>query len=171
MRALAALLCLAAPALSCTRAPAVLTDEEQRAVTAEVREAIIDLRAAMNAQDPQRVSTRYDRSGDFAYVGCTELILGGAEYRRITSPYYSASRSVTFEQEVVHIRALDRHAAVVAMRGSSTRAPHLFWTQVWIKDGSGRWVVGHEHESWPGCREPRGAHPPTAPPGTTGTIR
>jgi ketosteroid isomerase-like protein len=44
------------------------------------------------------------------------------------------------------------------VRGSSTEQEWLLFTQVYVQDDAGRWVVAHEHVSWPGAEAPR-RHP------------
>ena len=63
-----------------------------------------------------------------------------------------------FEQELLSIQILTPTVAVAALRGHSTEAEALFWTEVLQKGEDGRWLITYEHESWPGCSVPTGAH-------------
>jgi ketosteroid isomerase-like protein len=117
------------------------------------------LTAAMNSHDPDSVLSFYLDSDEFVYVGCTDLMFGRDTYSTLVAPYYRNSTDVTFQQEILEIQVLNRTAAVVTLRGSSTEAPSLFWTEVLVRQDDGRWTIAHEHESWPGCDEPPALHP------------
>ena len=169
MRLLIALL-LPISFLACTASSGPLSDNERQAVVEEVSDAVGQLREAMNAFDADRVMSFYADGPDFIYVGCTELHFGET-YSNIASLYYRPSRGVTFEQELVQVKVLGPATAVVTMRGSSSQAPHLFWTQIWVRNADGGWAITHTHQSWPGCNEPRGGHPGTSTPDSAGLLR
>jgi len=154
-----ALLCAA-----CTPAPAAFTDQDRQAVSQEVRAAVEQLTEAMNAHDGDRVVSFYPGVPDFVYLGCTDYQIGGQSFAARVAPYYRANPDVTFEQRIVSLRVLGANAAVVSLRGRSTVAPNLFWTQVWERGEEGDWGVIVEHESWPGCSEPSAGHPPMGEP-------
>jgi hypothetical protein len=62
------------------------------------------------------------------------------------------------EQAVLFVQVLSPTVAVATLRGSSTEANALFWTEVLQKSEDGRWLITYEHESWPDCSTPRGPH-------------
>lgn len=146
---------------ACTTGPSDFTEMERQAVAGEIAVAVEDLTEAMNAGDAEAVLSFYRDSEDFTYLGCTEYILGGATFARIVTPYYDADRDEVFELGIVRTIVLGPDAAAVSLRGRSSSEPALFWTQIWVREGS-RWVVALEHESWPGCREPSASHPMTS---------
>ncbi|MFC1661453.1 YybH family protein [Gemmatimonadota bacterium] len=148
---------------ACQAPPSPFTQAQRDSVEAEVREAIEKLTEAMNAHDPDRVLSFYRESDEFVYVGCTDLMFGWDTFSTLVEPYYSTRTDVTFQRETLAIQALDLDAAVVTLRGSSTQAPALFWTQVLVREDDGRWAIAHEHESWPGCNDPPPLHPTGAP--------
>jgi ketosteroid isomerase-like protein len=161
MRPIALHVLLALAVASCAASHAPLSDEDRQAVVSEVGQAVEGLRDAMNAQDAEQVLSFYDLDPDFVYVSCTEFFFG-TRFRTVADLYYRPSRGVTFEQELVKVVALSPEAAVVTIRGSSSRAAHLFWTQVWVKKAGAGWVIDHVHQSWPDCTEPRTPHPGTS---------
>jgi len=159
MRPLAISLLLALVSAACTASPIAEADRE--AVVQEVRTAVEGLTDAMNAQDAERVLSFYDLGPDFVYLSCTEFFFG-SRFRAVADLYYRPSRGVTFEQELVQVDVLSHDAAVATIRGSSSRAAHLFWTQVWVRNAENGWSITHVHQSWPDCAEPRTPHPGTA---------
>lgn len=161
MRRLVASLLLAPLVASCAPSATPLTEKDRQAIVEEVTEAVGRLRDAMNAHDAERVMSFYDIGPDFIYVSCTDFFLG-TRYRTVASLYFRPSRGVTFEQELVQVKVLAPDAAVATIRGSSSQAPHLFWTQVWVRKADGGWIITQAHQSWPGCLEPRSPHPGTA---------
>jgi uncharacterized protein (TIGR02246 family) len=128
-------------------------------VEVEVRELIGELTEAMNSHDPDQVLSFYRESEEFIYVGCTDLMFGWETFSTLVEPFYRNSVDVTFEQEILGIQVLSPTTAVVTLQGSSTEAQALFWTEVLVQEPDGRWVIAHEHESWPGCPEPPPLHP------------
>jgi hypothetical protein len=137
------------------------TDADQAALAQEVRETLEGLTAAMNSHDPDEIFTYFRQGEEFLYLGCTEFLLGWQTFSSRVGPYYRANDSVSFHQEPVRIQVLSPTVAVAALRGGSTEAPDLFWTQVLVKE-EGRWLITHEHESWPGCSPPSAPHPFTS---------
>ena len=160
VRATATLLLLGA--VSCSAPDESTPANEPGAVAAEVAEAVAALTGAMNAHDRETVMSFYVDDPDFVYVGCTGFIFGGANFKRIVGSSYEANREVQFRQDVVNTKVLSPTAAVVTLRGGSTEAPDLFWTQTW-ESVEGQWRVVGVHESWPGCSEPQDSHPFTTP--------
>jgi len=144
--------------LGCQAQPAALTDEARREVDAQVRAASASLLEAMNAGDAPGVMGFYRDDPSFYYLGCTDYILGSEDFRRIVTPFYRPDAPVTFDLGVVATQVLAPDVAVVSLRGSSSVAPSLFFTQVWVNE-AGAWKVSAEHESWPACPESRGPHP------------
>jgi hypothetical protein len=80
-------------------------------------------------------------------------------FSTLVAPYYRAATDVTFQREILQIQLVGTDVAVVTLRGSSSEAPALFWTQVLVREEGGAWLIAHEHESWPGCDEPAPLHP------------
>lgn len=160
VRAIATLFLLGAA--SCSAPNDSLPASETGAVAAEVADAVAALTAAMNAHDREAVMSFYVDDPDFVYLGCTGFIFGGANFKRIVGSFYEPGRDVQFRQDVVNTKVLSPTAAVVTLRGGSTEAPDLFWTQTW-QSVEGQWRVVGEHESWPGCSEPQDSHPFTTP--------
>jgi uncharacterized protein (TIGR02246 family) len=146
---------------ACEAPPAPLTSTQQEpdSVDAEVREVVAGLTTAMNAHDPERVLSFYLQSDEFVYVGCTDPMFGWDFFSTVVAPYYRTATDVTFQREILQLQLLGTDAAVVTLRGSSSEAPALFWTQVLVRQDDGTWVIAHEHESWPGCAEPPPLHP------------
>lgn len=151
--ALVAVVCL-----GCQVESGAFSDEARRDVDAQVRAASGALLEAMNAGDAPAVMGFYRDDPSFFYLGCTDYILGSETFRRVVTPFYRTDDPVTFDLGVVATQVLAPDVAVVSLRGSSTQAPSLFFTQVWINE-AGAWKVSAEHESWPGCLESRGPHP------------
>lgn len=133
--------------------------EAQRAVlAAEVEETLGQLTEAMNSHDPDRVLGYFRNSEEFLYLGCTDFLMGWGTFSSRVGPYYASDSTRSFQQDIVRTQVLSPTVAVVALRGSSSEADALFWTEVLVKE-NGRWVIAHEHESWPGCSPPSEAHP------------
>lgn len=142
-------------------APAAQTSftEAQRALAeAEVREAVAQLTAAFNAQDPDQVFSHYRDSPEFVLLGCTDLMFGWEFFTRVLRPYLESPRQESLEREVLRIQVLNPETAVVTLQGGSADGPHLFWTQLLVREGVGHWLVAHEHQSWSDCREPARVH-------------
>lgn len=135
-----------------------LSEGEVTAITEEVTEAMAELTEAMNSHDPDRVFAFYRQDEEFVYLGCTSTMLGWSAFSPRVGSYYRSAGEVTFEREIITLQVLSGDVAVVAMRGSSTEVPALFWTEVLQRREDGRWLVTYEHESWPGCSVPRGPH-------------
>jgi len=154
---------------ACTPTSDRFTEEARQAVAAQVAQAVAELTAAMNAHDGDAVVGFYSGGPDFVYLGCTEYIQGGEAFAEMVSPFYAANSEVTIQQEIVSLRVVGPGAAVVSLRGGQPEGPALFWTQTWERSDDGRWIITLEHESWPGCPEPRGPHPLTGAgePGST----
>ena len=147
---------------ACDSAPPPLTEGERDAIALEVEETLGQLTEAMNAHDSERVLGFFRNSDDFLYLGCTDFIMGWDSFSRILGPFYPANPDVVFQQEVVRTQVLSPTVAVVAVRGSSSQAEALFWTEVLVREEDGRWLIAHEHESWPGCSPPSTPHPFTS---------
>ncbi|MCK5650604.1 MAG: nuclear transport factor 2 family protein [Gemmatimonadetes bacterium] len=141
-----------------------LTEAERNALTLEVEETLGRLTEAMNAHDSERVMAFFRNSDDFLYLGCTGFMFGWDTFSRRVGRYYARSEDVTFQQEIVRTQVLSPTVAVVALRGSSTEAEAeaLFLTEVLVREEDGRWLIAHEHESWPGCSPPSDPHPFTS---------
>ena len=154
---------------ACSAAPATLSDAERQAVVSEVTDVMNELLEAMNAHDPDRVVSFYTDAPEFVALTCTSYITGGSTFKALVAPTYGPRTGATFEQRVVRAQALSPTAAVVSLSGGSSEAPALFWTRVLVKD-DGRWLITYEHQSWPGCSEPRAPHPFTAPGDSAGLL-
>jgi uncharacterized protein (TIGR02246 family) len=136
---------------------------EVREAEAEVREAVEQLTEAMNARDAHRVLAFYRQSREFIFLGCTDLMFGSEMFSRVLGPFWESRPDAPFEREVLQIQVLSPETAVVTLQGGSKTGSALFWTQVLVREADGRWLVTHEHQSWPGCREPPPLH-------TTGSL-
>ncbi len=150
--------------LACDAGSAPLTQTERASIALEVEETLGRLTEAMNAHDSERVMGFFRNSDDFLYLGCTDFMFGWDTFSRLVGRYYSRSEDVTFQQEIVRTQVLSPTVAVVALRGSSTEAEAeaLFLTEVLVREEDGRWLIAHEHESWPGCSPPSDPHPSTS---------
>ena len=148
--------------LACDAGSAPLTQTERDSLALEVEETLGQLTEAMNAHDSERVLGFFRNSDDFLYLGCTDFVLGWDTFSGRVGIYFSASEDVTFQQEIVRTQVLSPTVAVVALRGSSTEAEALFWTEVLVREEDGRWLIAHEHESWPGCSPSSEPHPFTS---------
>jgi ketosteroid isomerase-like protein len=142
---------------------AELTDAQRDAIVSEVNEAVDQIFDAMNSHDSAAVMSHYLHSDDFSYAGVTDYKLGFEIFSRIVSSWYPGHPDVTFEHEILKTAALSPTSAVALIRGSSTTANSLLWTQVYVKQ-DGKWLIAHEHESWPMCVEPEAPHPMTEMP-------
>ena len=152
---------------ACAPGSGSLSQEDVAAITQEVTEAVAGLTEAMNAHDPDRVFAFYRQDEEFFYLGCTSPMVGWGTFSPRVASYYLAAGEVRFDREVVWTQVLSPDVAVVSLKGSSTEAPALFWTEVLQKGANGRWLVTYEHESWPGCPVPRGPHMGTEGEGET----
>lgn len=155
-------LCLVLPLGACAPEPSAFTQEEKAAIAQEVEETLGQLTEAMNSHDQERIFGHFMQSEEFLYLGCTSFLLGFETFSSRIGPFYADNPEVTFQQEVVRIQVLSPAVAVAALRGGSTEAEALFWTEVLVRDEGGQWLIAHEHESWPGCPPPSGAHPLTS---------
>lgn len=135
-----------------------LSEGEVTAIREEVAEAVVGLTEAMNSHDSDRVFAFYRQDEEFFYLGCTSAMMGWSTFSPRIASYYRGADEVTFEREIITIQVLSAEVAVVAMRGRSTEAPALFWTEVLQKSSDGEWLITSEHESWPDCSLPRGPH-------------
>ena len=171
MRIVGSMTCILAflAAAACTRGPVPLDQVRKDAIRVEVEETLAGLTEAMNAHDPDAVLGYFRASQEFLYLGCTEVVLGWDAYSRRAGMYHLANPEVVFEQEVVHIQVLSQDVVVAAIRGGSTDADALFWTEVLVRE-DGDWVIAHEHESWPGCSPPSAPHPFTTMDDMTGVT-
>lgn len=146
-------------ACSPSSSPGSDTEVDKVAVTEEVMETLAGLTEAMNAHDPERIFSFYRQDPSFLYVGCTSTLFGWDSFAPRVGSYYSTlSPDVTFQQEVLNVQVLAPNVAVATMRGSSTEAEALFWTEVLQRAEDGRWLITYEHESWPDCRTPQAPH-------------
>ena len=134
------------------------TEFDEERLTQEVLTTLAGLTEAMNSHDPEMVFGFYRQDPSFLYLGCTDVLYGWSAFATRVGPYYALNRDVTFQQEVLSVQILSPTVAVAAMRGSSTKAPALFWTEVLQRSPDGGWLITYEHESWPGCAVPRGPH-------------
>ncbi|MDT8340709.1 MAG: nuclear transport factor 2 family protein [Longimicrobiales bacterium] len=154
----------AALTIGCQPAPSpTLTPEASAVVDREVRAAAGALIQAMNGGDSASALAFFRDAPEFFYLGCTDYILGGQTFRRLVGPYYQRTDEGRIELEVVMTQVLAPTVAVVSLRGASRTGRALFATQVWRREADG-WQVSAEHESWPGCAEPRDPHPFTGMP-------
>ncbi|MBT8396575.1 MAG: SgcJ/EcaC family oxidoreductase [Gemmatimonadetes bacterium] len=139
--------------------PQALTETQRESLQTEVRAVVSELTAAMNSHDPDRLFSLYRESEDFVYMGCTDPLFGFESFSARVGPYYRANPDVVFQQEILQLQILSATSAVVTLQGASTEADALFWTEVLVREDDGRWLIAHEHESWPGCPGPKPLHP------------
>jgi len=144
--------------VACTPSGETLDQARKEALRAEVQETLSGLTQAMNSHDPEQILEYYQGDDDFLYLGCTEVVLGWDAFTQRVGMYYLANPEVTFHQETTWIQILGPTVAVAALRGGSSKAENLFWTEVLVKGADG-WKVSYEHESWPGCPVPSAPHP------------
>jgi hypothetical protein len=151
---------------ACTQAPEPITlvegsplsPEDVSSLETEVANALEGLTEAMNAHDPELVFSFYRQDESFFYLGCTDVLFGWGTFSSRVGPYYANNPDVTFQRELLTLEILSPSTAVAALRGSSTEAEALFWTEVLKKGEDGGWLITYEHESWPDCSTPRGPH-------------
>lgn len=138
-----------------------ITDAARDAATRGVRDTVERLFDALNAHDADRVLSHYQKSDDFAYIGVTDVEIGWETFAMRTRQWHMTHTGTTFEHQLLHVHVLSPTVAVAIVRGSSSDAPQLTWTYVFVRDG-GDWKIAHEHEAWPGSapRELR-PHPGT----------
>jgi hypothetical protein len=147
--------------LACQAPVPELTEETEQRVGSEVRESVAGLLAAMNRGDGETVVGFYQDDAGFSYLGCTDYTLGGQTFNERVALVYDAAQPESSDLSIVGLKVLGPTAAVVSLQGSTTHQSAIFSTQVWVDDGG--WQIALEHESWPGCSEPRGPHPYTSP--------
>jgi hypothetical protein len=171
MRIVASFACFLAlsTAAACSQGHDPMDQAQEDALRVEVEETLAGLTQAMNAHDSDAVLGYFRESDEFLYLGCTEIVVGWDAFARRAAMYYVASPEVVFEQEVVRVQVLSPTVAVAAIRGGSTEVEDLFWTEVLVKEG-GKWVIAHEHESWPGCSPPSAPHPFTSMDDSSGMV-
>lgn len=159
------LLATTAMLAACQQPPAAeLTDDERSAIAAEVNATVAQVFDARNSHDGAAVMSHYLQTDGFSYVGVNDVKLGYEIFARLAEPWYPAHPDVTFEHEIVQTEVLSPTSAVVLARGRSTEAESLTWTQVYVKR-DGKWLIAHEHTSWPVCVDAPEPHPfTTAPP-------
>lgn len=153
---------------ACASAPP-FTPADREALASEVRATLAELTEAINDHELERVAALYTDAPEFLFLGCTSAITGGARFKQVVVPTYGPGRGATFVQRVARVQVLSPTAAVALQRGSSSRAPALFWTRVLVKE-DGRWVITYEHQSWPGCDPPKQPHPSMAPGDSAGLL-
>lgn len=163
MRHRAAVFVALAAALACGPRPGELSERGRAEITSQVNQRVAELFEAMNAHDVERIGSFYLHSDDFAYVGVSDVRVGWEPFSRIVGLWHRTHPEVKFEHEVVHTHVLSPTVAVAVIRGSSTETELLVWTQVFVRNDGGEWVIAHEHESWHETSDPPRAHPVTIP--------
>ena len=159
------LYCLTALLLAaCQTAP---EEDFTSQVRDEVRTAVEELMAAKNVPDGAAVVEFYDDDPRFSYLGCTDFTIGGESFNALFRQVYDRRGPDSFDVRIADVKVLGPDAAVVSLVGSTATQPHLFSTQVWMRNGD--WQVVLEHASWPDCRAPTGPHPYTSPTEGAGT--
>jgi uncharacterized protein (TIGR02246 family) len=142
----------------CGPAQAPFTRAQRDTAESEVREAVEQLTAAMGSRDSEQVLAFYRESREFVFLGCTDLMFGSEVFSRVLGPYWDSRPGPAVEREILRVQVLNPGTAVVTLRGGSQDASALFWTQVLVREADGRWLIAHEHQSWPGCAEPPRLH-------------
>jgi ketosteroid isomerase-like protein len=159
MRFWGLLLCAAAAAAAaCQRPTAEPAEFDRAAVEEEVRQAADAYFAAQNSNDADTVFETYLHSEDFAYLGVTGVMIGWDRFSATVANWFRNRPDIAFEHETVLVQPLNPTVAVATVRASSTEQEFLLFTQVYVKNDAGRWVVAHEHVSWPEAPAPR-RHP------------
>ncbi len=161
MRLPALLLTTGLALAACKGGSPTLTAKDRATVTAEVDSAVTALVAAMNAHDSTAVMSHYLHTDSFTYVGVTDALFGFDTFRRDTQHWYATHPDVQFHYDIAQTQVLSPTVAVVLLRGSSTLQPALAATEVLVRSSDGRWLVAHEHESWPESRVTGQPHPLT----------
>ncbi|MFQ6047158.1 MAG: YybH family protein [Gemmatimonadales bacterium] len=146
-------------ALACQPQSEEVTEGQRTAIASAVNQRVAELFEAMNSHDVERVMSFYLKRVDFAYVGVSDVRVGWEPFSRVAALWYRTHPEVPFEHEVVHTQVLSPTVAVAVVRGSSTETELLVWTQVFVKDEGGEWVIAHEHEAWHETSEPPRPHP------------
>ncbi len=146
--------------VGCRQTSTGMTAAAREAVAEEVRAAVDEYFAAQNAHDTVRVFESYLQREDFAYLGVTRVMVGYDRFRSTVANWYRNRPDITFEHDVQLVQVLSPTSAVATVRGSSSDQEWLLFTQVYVRNDADRWVIAHEHVSWPGAEAPR-RHPGT----------
>jgi uncharacterized protein (TIGR02246 family) len=129
-------------------------DFDRTAVEAEVREAVNGYFAAQNSNDAEQVFETYLQSEEFAYLGVTGVIGGWEGFRATVANWFRNRPDIVFEHQTELVQVLGPAVAVATVRASSTQQEWLLFTQVYVRQDDGRWLVAHEHVSWPEAPAP-----------------
>jgi hypothetical protein len=124
----------------------------------QVTESVNGLFAAMNAGDVDGLLAYYSESPGFISAGISEVVPSREVFAGRARVWYPANPEVQFTHELVGVRPLAPTVALTVIRGGSTTAPFLLWTQTWVLEEDGIWRIAAEHESWPDCGEPIRPH-------------
>jgi ketosteroid isomerase-like protein len=146
---------------ACAPAQAPFTEADADAVAEEVRAASLALVDALNTHEADSILSFYSLDEDFTYVACTTYYVGGEGYGAFARSFHALYPQTRYTMQVGSIRVLGPTHAAVALEGSL--AGPLWVTRVLRKEAGGRWRVTWEHESWPGCSDPKTPHPGTEP--------
>jgi ketosteroid isomerase-like protein len=161
MRCWAVVLCaVTVTTAGCQPPSAEPTEFDREEVVGEVREAVGGYFAAQNSNDAERVFDTYLQSEDFAYLGTTSVMAGWDRFSATVANWFRNRPDIAFEYEIALVQALSPTVAVATVRASSTQQEWLLFTQVYVRHDDGRWLVAHEHVSWPEAPAPR-RHPGT----------
>jgi ketosteroid isomerase-like protein len=159
MRVWGVVLCAATvAAVGCQQPVSDSTEFDRAAVQQEVREAVNAYFAAQNSNDAEQVFETYLQSEDFAYLGVTNIMAGWDQFSATVANWFRNRPDIAFQHEIALVQALSPAVAVASVRASSTDQEWLLFTQVYVRQGDGRWLVAHEHVSWPEAPAPR-QHP------------
>jgi uncharacterized protein (TIGR02246 family) len=159
MRVWGVVLCAATvAAVGCQQPVSDSTEFDRAAVQQEVREAVNAYFAAQNSNDAEQVFQTYLHSEDFAYLGVNDVFVGWEGFSAMVANWFRNRPDIAFEYEIALVQALSPTVAVATVRASSTQQEWLLFTQVYVRHDDGRWLVAHEHVSWPEAPAPR-RHP------------
>jgi ketosteroid isomerase-like protein len=165
------LLCaVAVAAAACQRPTTEMTESDRDAIAGQVREAVDAYFAAQNSNDAEEVFQTYLHSEDFAYLGVNDVFVGWEGFSAMVTNWFRNRPDIKFEHQTQLIQVMSPSVAVATVRASSTEQEFLLFTQVYVKNDAGRWVVAHEHVSWPEAPAPRrhpGMEEMAPPPGET----
>lgn len=147
--------------VGCRGAEPELTESQRTRLTSQADSTVLSLIAAMNAHDSTAVLSHYAHTDSFTYVGVTDAMFGFDTFRRDTQHWYATHPDVQVHYQIAQTHVLSPTVAVVLLRGSSTLQPALAATEILVRSPEGRWLIVHEHESWPESRVTGGPHPLT----------
>lgn len=159
----AVLAILALTSGACAGPGGELTQEQSQAIQDEVMVTLLDFVDALNAHDADLVLSYYTPSPELVRVGCTNASEGFEGVSGRIRTFHDLDKDLVFEMSVLDVLPLSTTSAEATMGGRTTATPGLFWSLAMVKQPDGRWLIAHEHQSWPGCSAPPAPHVGTDP--------